>query len=82
MKIYNYKGKLNICGQRVREARKDLKLSQKELAAKLQVENILLEQKAISRIERGERVVTDYELLHLARILKVDPKWLLEEIQT
>ncbi len=77
MKIYNFEGKRNIIGSRVNKARIKLGLSQNELAAKLQVEGVQLEQKSISRIEVGERFVADYELLMLANILKVDVKWLL-----
>jgi len=37
MKIYDFNDKKNICGKRVKEARKNLKLSQTDLAARLQV---------------------------------------------
>lgn len=43
MKIYDYNGSKNICGTRVREARKKLKLSQENLAAKLQLEGVIIE---------------------------------------
>lgn len=79
MKIYGYNGKRNIVGSRVREARRRLGLSQEELAARLQVEAVTLEQKTISRLEQGQRIVTDYEVKVLGRILRVDPNWLLEE---
>lgn len=51
--------------------RKEKKLSQEELAAKLQVNNIELSQKAISRIEKQERFVIDYELLVISKVLGV-----------
>ena len=35
------------------------------------MEGLSINQKAISRIETGERVVADYELVHLARALEV-----------
>lgn len=35
MKIYDYNGKKNICGNRIHEARRKLKLTQSDLAAKL-----------------------------------------------
>ncbi len=79
MKIYNYQGKANLCGERVRQARQALGLSQEELASKVQLSGVGLEQKALSRIERGLRVVADYELLQLARALEVSPLWLLKE---
>ncbi len=77
MTIYTFNGKVNIVGQRVRQRRKELKLSQKDLAAKMELEGVTIEQRAISRMEIGDRVVTDYEVLTLAKVLKVDVMWLL-----
>jgi transcriptional regulator with XRE-family HTH domain len=55
----------------VRRIREGKKLSQEQLAAWLQLEGLSINQKAISRIETGERVVADYELLYLAKVLRV-----------
>ena len=79
MKIYDYYGKKNVCGEKVRIARQKEKLSQGELAAKLQIENVLIEQKSVSRLEIGQRFVADYELRALSKILKVDVNWLLTD---
>lgn len=77
MKIYDYNGKKNICGNRVHEARCKLRLTQSDLAAKLQINGIIIERDSISRIEIGTRFVADYELRELAKILKVNVEWLL-----
>ena len=77
MKIYDYNGQKNICGSRVKEARKKLGLSQEELAARLQVQGINIERDSISRIEIGTRFVADYELLILSRELRVSVDYLL-----
>ena len=77
MKIYDFNGNKNICGRRVKEARKKLKLSQENLSAKLQTEGINIERDSVSRIEIGTRFVADYELLILCRVLKVTPEYLL-----
>ena len=77
MKIYDFNGSKNICGLRVKEARKNMKLSQEELAAKLQVEGVNIERDSVSRIEIGTRFVADYELLVLCKILSVTPAYLL-----
>ena len=77
MKIYDYKGKKNFCGDRVREARQKQRLSQSDLAARLQVEGIILERDSLSRIEIGTRFVSDYELMILAKVLGVSIYWLL-----
>ena len=65
MKIYDFDGKKNICGAKVREARKKLGLTQDDLAAKLQVSGVVLERNSISRIESGVRFIADFELLAL-----------------
>ena len=72
MKIYDYNGKANIVGKRILELRKKQKLSQEELAAQMQLNNIEISQKVISRIEKQERFVTDYELLMFSRVLGVN----------
>ncbi len=77
MKIYDFSGSKNICGQRIKEARKKCGLSQEELAAKLQVEGVNIERDSVSRIEIGTRFVADYELLILCKILNVSPEHLL-----
>ena len=75
MKIYDYNGKKNICGDRVHEARCRHRLTQSDLAAQLQVAGIIIERDSISRIEIGTRFVADYELRELAKILKVSVAW-------
>ena len=77
MKIYDYNGKKNICGERIHTTRRKLKISQNDLAARLQIEGIIIERDSISRIENGTRFVADYELREIAKILKVSVNWLL-----
>ena len=77
MKIYDYNGKKNICGERVHEARCKLRLTQSDLAARLQINGIIIERDSVSRIEIGTRFVADYELRELSKILKVSIPWLL-----
>ena len=78
MKIYDYNGSKNICGARVKEARKKCKLSQENLAAKLQLEGVIIERDSVSRIEIGTRFVADYEIKVLCKILGVSADYLLE----
>ena len=77
MKIYDYEGKKNLCGDRVREARQKQRLSQSDLAARLQIAGVIIERDSISRIEAGTRFVADYEIKTLAKVLNVDINWLL-----
>jgi transcriptional regulator with XRE-family HTH domain len=71
MKIYDYGGKKNICGNHIKECRNRKRLSQLELAARMQVEGVMLERDSISRVEIGTRFVADYELLIFAKVLGV-----------
>ena len=77
MKIYDFNGKKNICGEKVKQARKKQGLSQENLAARLQVEGINIERDSVSRIEIGTRFVADYELAALCKVLNVSPAYLL-----
>lgn len=79
MKIYDYKGRKNLCGNRVHEARCRRRMTQADLAARLQCAGVTIERDCISRIEIGTRFVTDYELLVLSRVLGVSLEWLLSE---
>ena len=76
MKIYYYKGRKNLCGDRVREARARLNITQADLAARLQVAGVIMERDSVSRIEIGTRFVTDYELVVLSNVLGVSLEWL------
>ncbi len=63
------KGLNNICGNNVGTYRKELGISQRELADRLQVSGLDVDKNAIQRIECGKRFVTDIELIALAKIL-------------
>ena len=54
-----------------------MRLTQSDLAAKLQIADIIIERDSISRIEIGTRFVADYELRELSKILEVSTNWLL-----
>lgn len=76
MKIYDYNGKKNISGKRIRECRRKAGMTQAELAAQLQLSGITLENNCVSRIESGARFVADYELLVLSEIFGVTMEYL------
>lgn len=78
MKIYDYNGKKNISGDRIRQARVVQRMRQEDLAAKLQIAGVNMERDSISRIEIGTRFVSDFELKVFAKVLGVSVLWLLE----
>jgi len=82
MKIYAYKGKDNLCGERIRLARAKNRITQSDLAARMQVAGVTIERDSISRIERGTRIVTDYESKIFSKALGVSMEWLTDESGT
>jgi transcriptional regulator with XRE-family HTH domain len=70
----------NIVGVRVREARKATRplITQTDLIARLQVLDMVIDQPGLSKIENGQRPVTDIEVVALAKALKVTEEWLLK----
>lgn len=77
MKLNRMGEKINVSGPQIRALRRERGLSQEQLAAKLQLMGYSIGQKAVSRLETGDRVVTDCELLLFAQALHVSPLRLL-----
>ena len=71
MKITKYNNVKNISGNKLKELRKIAKMSQQDLAEKMQLEGIDLTSKEISKIETNNRLVQDFELFAFAKIFKV-----------
>lgn len=63
-------GENNICGKKVTEYRKNMGISQRQLADKLQLLGLDVDKNAIQRIEAGKRFVTDIEIVYLSKALK------------
>ena len=58
-------GRNNICGKNISAFRKELHISQRELADRLQIAGLDIDKNAIQRI-----FVTDIELISLAKVLQ------------
>ncbi len=67
----------NLCGKRIAALRTSKKLSQRELADKMQLVGLDIDKNAIQRIECGKRFVTDIELLAFAKVFEITPNDLL-----
>ena len=61
----------NICGKNISMLRLALKISQRELADRMQLVGIDIDKNAIQRIECGKRFVTDIELIAFSKIFNV-----------
>ena len=79
MKIYWNGVSKNIIGENVKKLRTSAKLTQKELAEKLQLEGYEFSDLTILRIEQGKRFVPDYEIVALADYFGVTTDELLKK---
>lgn len=70
--------KNNLCGKNVGSFRKELGLSQRALADRLQLIGLDVDKNAIQRMESGQRFVTDIELVALTKALNRSFEELLE----
>lgn len=67
------KEKKNVFGPAIRDARKKASppITQDELSARLATKGLILDRSAISRIEKRERYLMDYELVAIAAALRI-----------
>ena len=72
-------GKKNLISKKLIQLRKQKKMSQRDLAGKLQLAGYDMDKNVITRIETGQRYVTDIELCALSKILNVRIEDLIEE---
>lgn len=78
MKIsYNSEPRKNLIGQDIYRLSKKQQLSQRAMAAKLQILGYDFSELTILRIEKGIRLVTDIELKILCEFFHVTPNQLL-----
>lgn len=68
----------NLCGEKISFLRKQLNLSQRQLAEKLQIMGLDIDKNAIQRIEARKRFVTDIELKIIATFFGVSVDTLLQ----
>ena len=80
LELYRYEGHKNVVGPRVRKLRWEQKLKQKELAAQLEIAGWQLDRAGVSKVESRFIKVSDYQLLCLMHVLKVDARELLPSI--
>ncbi len=62
---------INIIGPKIKEARVEAGMSQKELSEKLELMAVYTCRGSISRIENGKRAITDIEIDAISKILNV-----------
>ena len=68
--------KSNIIGSRVKEARIKAGLSQKQLSERLKLLAVYTCRGSVSRIENGQRAITDIEIDAISKVLNVSLDYL------
>lgn len=68
----------NVCGKNIAKYRTALKISQRQLADKMQLVGIDIDKNAIQRIECGKRFVTDIEIIAFVKVFNITYKELLD----
>ena len=73
--------KRNLVGPKLKEIRLRCKppVTQEDLIARLERKGIKIDRSALVRIEQGKRMLTDYELVFIAKCLRIPPSQLLTE---
>ena len=79
MQQISYKGTKNVISMQLRLMRVRRSVTQKELAARMQVLGVSIDQQAISNIENNKRIVTDYELACFCKALRGTEQELLQD---
>lgn len=62
-------GKNNFCGRNIYKYRKQMKISQRIFAERLQLLGLDVDKNAIQRMESGQRFITDIELVYISQAL-------------
>ena len=70
-KIIKYNNKLNIIGDKVRKYREKEKLSLSQMSDKLMLMGIDIPKSSLQNIEKGKRVVKEYEFYALCKFFNV-----------
>ena len=74
-----YRSKKNVISMQLRLMRTRRRLTQTDLAARMQVLGVSIDQQSISKIENNKRTVTDFELAGFCKALNCTEKDLLQD---
>lgn len=66
----------NMIGERIRDARLEAGFSQQQLANRLELLAVYVCRGSVSRIENGERMITDIEIDAISKVLNVSLDYL------
>lgn len=62
----------NITGKNIKKIRKEKKITQEDLCARMQVMGYQISRSDISKLENGKRFISDFEIVGFANALKIE----------
>lgn len=78
-KIIKYNDKLNVIGDKIRKYREKEKLSLSQMSDKLMLMGIDIPKSSLQNIEKGKRVVKEYEFYALCKFFNVSMEEMLKD---
>lgn len=78
-KIIKYNNKLNVIGDKVRKYREKEKLSLSQMSDKLMLMGIDIPKSSLQNIEKGKRVVKEYEFYALCKFFNITMEEMLKD---
>ena len=61
----------NIIGKNIKSIRKNNKITQEDLCARMQILGYQISRSDISKLENGKKMITDFEIVGFMKALKV-----------
>lgn len=77
--IKKFNNKLNVLGSTIKYYREQNNLSLADLSNALMLKGIDIHKNALQRLEYGKRIIKDYELAGISKILNVSTDLLLKD---
>lgn len=74
-----YNDNLNVIGEKIKYYREINNLSLSQLSDKLQLIGIDIPKNSLQRLEKGDRIIKEYELAGFSKIFKVSTDELLKD---
>ena len=74
-----YNNKLNVIGKKIKYYRENNNWSLTQLSNKLQLLGIDIPKNSLQRLEKGNRIIKEYELAGFAKVFQVSTDELLKE---
>lgn len=65
-------GSFNITGKNIKKIRKNKKITQEDLCARMQIMGYQISRSDISKLKNGKRFISDFEIIGFATALKVE----------